>query len=100
MFTTFLRIVRPYLQRFLTKRAAEYAADYLQARREQRLMDQAEQQVTETALSNELATTSTVESSPTSASFLASDPFWFTLSGILLGTALSVIVALLLKQHD
>ena len=72
MYTTILKIAWPYLQRFLTKRAAEYAADYLQTRREQRLMKRASQEATETSLLEETETDSTIEilaGSPTSDSF-------------------------------
>jgi hypothetical protein len=98
---TIFKIAWPYLQRFLTKRAAEYAADYLQARREQRLREDAAQESDETSSLQEVEddTVIVVLEAPRPHSFLSSDAFWFTLSGILLGFALSV-VAYILKRAD
>jgi hypothetical protein len=98
---TILKIAWPYLQGFLTKRAAEYAADYLQTRREQRLQEYAEQETSETSSLQEAGGDSAIEilEAPPPDSFLSSDAFWFTLSGMLLGIALSV-VAYILKREE
>jgi hypothetical protein len=98
---TILKTAWPYLQGFLTKRAAEYAADYLQTRREQRLLEHAEQEISETSSLQEAGDDSVIEiwEAPPPHSFLPSDAFWFTLSGILLGIALSVL-AYILKRED
>jgi hypothetical protein len=91
----------PYLQRFLTKRAVEYAADYLQTRREQRLLEYAEQETNETSSLQEAGDDSAIEilEAPPPTGFLSSDTFWFTLSGMLLGIALGV-VAYILRRTD
>ena len=98
---TILKIAWPYLQRFLTKRAVEYAADYLQTRREQRLWEYAEQESSETSSLQEVGDDSAIEvlETPLPTGFLSSDAFWFTLSGMLLGIALSV-VAYILRRTD
>jgi hypothetical protein len=98
---TILKIAWPYLQSFLTKRAAEYAADYLQTRREQRLREYAEQESSETSSLQEVGDDSAIEilEVPPPTGFLSSDAFWFTLSGMLLGIALSV-VAYILRRTD
>ena len=97
MYKTILKIAWPNLQRFLTKRAAEYAADYLQTRREQRLLEHAEQELAETLPLQEVGGDSVTEilESKSLDGFWSSDAFWFTLSGILLGIVLSVVVYIL-----
>jgi hypothetical protein len=98
---TILKLAWPYLQRFLTKRAAEYAAGYLQIRREQRLLGQADQEMAETLPLQEAGSdkvTEILEAEP-SSDFLSSDAFWFTLSGILLGIALSVVACILKREE-
>jgi hypothetical protein len=102
--TVILRLIWPYLARFLMNRGAEYTANYLQTRRERRSMQQTEpeiaaslppQAVEEPVLSPEI-----LYPPSTSARFLVSDAFWFTMSGILLGSAFSIIVAYLFKKVD
>ena len=97
MYKTILKLAWPYLQRSLTKRAAEYAADYLQTRREQRLLAHAEPELAETLPLQEGGGDSMAEifESKPSTGFLSSDTFWFALSGVLLGIALSVVVYIL-----
>jgi hypothetical protein len=112
MFSTILKLVWPYLQRDLTRRAAEYAAAYLQARREQRLPPP-ESSVTSPPVEVEVLAEPEVEpdvvwTEPLEASddalaaptpFLASNTFWYTLSGIALGTAFSLIVTYIFRQE-
>ena len=86
MFTTILKLIWPYLRRYLTQRAVESAADYLQTRREQRLA----QQVIDMPM----------EDSPPPVSFLSSNTFWYGLSGLLLGTAFSLIATLIFKKDE
>jgi hypothetical protein len=86
MLTTILKYIWPYLQRDLSRRAAEAAAGYLQTRREQRLA----QPVIDTP----------PEDSPPPVSFLSSNTFWYGLSGLLLGAAFSLIAAFILKKDE
>jgi hypothetical protein len=102
--TAILKLIWPYLARFLMNRGAEYTADYLQTRREQRSMPQSEPEIAESlppqAIEEPVLSPETVYPSPTSDRFLVSDAFWFTMSGILLGSAFSIIVAYLVKKVD
>jgi hypothetical protein len=86
MLTTLLRFIWPYLQRDLSRRTAESAADYLQARRQQRLAQQ--------------AIAMPAEDSPPPVSFLSSNTFWYGLSGLLLGTAFSLIATIIFKKNE
>ena len=86
MLTTILRFIWPYLQRDLSQRAAQSAADYLQARRERRLTQQ--------------AIVIPMDDSPPPVSFLSSNTFWYGLSGLLLGTAFSLIATLIFKKNE
>jgi len=96
---TILKIIWPYLQRYLTQRAARYTAAYLQARREQRVQ-QAEQESGEALLFEEPESSQAadVPVSPPVQSFLAGNTFWYGMAGILLGSAFGVIVTLIRRE--
>lgn len=79
MYTTLLRLVWPYLMRFL----AGQAADYLERRREQKQ--------TESARGD-----SNVQNPPTQAS--TGNAIWYSLSGVLLGSALSLMLYIILRD--
>jgi hypothetical protein len=100
MYKTILKMAWPQLQGFLTKRAAEYAADYLQTRREQRLREDAEQEIDGTSSLQEVEDDPVIVvlEAPRPHSFWSSDAFWFTLSGILLGFVLSIVAYVLIRE--
>jgi hypothetical protein len=95
----FFLLVWPILRRYLTKRVSEYtagrAAGFLNRRREQRLK----------SLEEELQTSAEeIEAcppcSPTQIGYSPGDVFWFTLSGVFLGSALGVLLSYLTRQED
>jgi hypothetical protein len=91
------RLVRPYLQEMLAK----LAADYLQKRRERRLQvrnDDIAPTVTPLAEQAQEITSPLVSPSVPSRSATA-NAIWFTLSGILLGSAIGVILAQILREE-
>jgi len=117
MYGTLFNIVRPFLQSFLTKRAAEYAAKHLQERREKRLQKPEEtieepqpESISETtALPPEpavefivppAAEAGEVESDRLPSKFSWSDTFWYTLAGIFLGTAFSLMINRIIKEEE
>jgi hypothetical protein len=82
------RLVWPYLQRRLAKQAAEY----LQKRRERRFQ-----------VHNDIASTVTSlaeQAQETASRSAAVNAVWFTLSGILLGSAIGLIVAQIFLRED
>jgi len=89
MFPTILKLAQPFLQRYLTTKAAERTADYLNRRREQRLRPPEE----ETAFDEE------AERPVCPPAYSRGDLFWFTLSGVVLGSALGVVLTYLAKQE-
>lgn len=99
-----LRMIWPYLLRYLMNRGAEYTAGYLQARHMRRLQQTVEPEIPETFSPQEAeippAPEIPVRLPPPPTPFLAGDVFWYTLSGILLGSALSIIVAVLVRKTD
>jgi hypothetical protein len=108
MYLTIFRIIWPYLFRYITNQGSEYAANYLQTRREQREQQTEEPEVLEPLTIEEVEPISQIESMeelrelicPPPKRFLSSDAFWFILSGISLGVAFSLIVAYLFKRND
>lgn len=107
MVATIFRLIWPYLQRLLAKRTAEY----LQKRREQRLQAQGGKESTATLLAEQahaivspLAQKSDqvkrLEYPPAQSRFATVDAVWFTLSGVLLGSAISLILAQLFQRED
>lgn len=90
---TVLKIAWPFLQRFLVKRAAEHAADYLNRRRDRRLHGDVEPVA-------EAPAGEPSEQLPRPAGYAAGDVVWFTLSGMLLGSAFAVMLARLFGRED
>jgi hypothetical protein len=77
------------------KQGSEQAASYLEARRQRRLgvvpdNNEPEENDEPADSSAQVAFTP-----PPSPSFFNSDPFWFTLSGITLGIAISIVGAII-----
>lgn len=93
MYLTLFKIARPFLQRFLFNRAAEYAADFLNKRREQRLSPDEEMLV-------ESSGPAVSEYLSTAPGYSSNDAIWFTLSGVLLGSALGVMLSHLSQSQD
>ncbi len=101
MYATILKMAWPYLQRFLASQAAEY----LQKQREHRLglSEDEEPPVdcspcppcppTEESVITEIDASAITE--PSSGSGI-----WFALSGILLGSAFSIVLYTILKDAD
>jgi hypothetical protein len=83
MYKTILRIMWPYILRYLANRSTEY----LDHRREQR------RQHNQAAAETELA-----EYHP--AQFSQADAVWYTLGGVLLGSALGLILAIMLREES
>ena len=98
-----LKLMWPYVLRYLMNRGAAYAASYLQLRRQGRLQHPVEpEEVLEAFFPQEAEIAPAPEIPvclpPPPPRFLASDAFWYTLSGLFLGTAISIIVAYLVKS--
>jgi hypothetical protein len=87
MYTTLLKLVWPYLMRFATSQAA----DYIERRREQ--------QLSEPAQPDEPADCPPCPPCPP-VTETSSNAFWYSLSGIVLGSTLSVILYILFKEDD
>jgi hypothetical protein len=92
MYGTIFRLVWPFLQRLLAKRIT----DYLQKRREQRLQAQA----IVVPLAQESDQVKRLEYSPALSRLATVDAVWFTLSGILLGSAISLILAQIFLREE
>ncbi len=88
MFPSILKLAQPLVQRYLTNRVAEYSADYLNQRRERRLHPP----------SAATESTDEVVACP-QAGYSGGDVFWFTLSGVVLGGALWVILSRLIQPE-
>ncbi|HEX9923620.1 MAG TPA: hypothetical protein VGD99_13260 [Anaerolineae bacterium] len=80
---TIFKIIRPYLIRYLAKSAA----GYLETRRVQRLQ-------------RGLAETIEPETRVYSETLPAREVVWYTLSGVLLGSAFGLILAVLFRPTD
>jgi hypothetical protein len=91
MFPTILKLTQPFLQRYFSGKAADYAADYFNRRRERRLRPPEEERT-----SDEEA----AESPFCPPTYSTADMFWFTLSGVVLGSALGVMLAQFAKQEE
>lgn len=104
--TIILRLIWPYLLRYLMNQGAGYTANYLQARRERRetlpeLPEDFEAYLEEIAEeADELPEPEVVICPSDSKPFLAGDAFWFTLSGILLGSVVSIVLTRIFRQGD
>jgi hypothetical protein len=107
MVGTIFRLIWPYLQRLLAKRTAEY----LQKRREQRLQARGGKESTATLLAEQahaivsplaqkLGQVEQLEYPPAQSRFAIVDAVWFTLSGVLLGSAISLILARVFLREE
>ena len=95
-------LIWPIVLKFLMNQGSEYAASYLEARRQRRL---GSGQETYIPVRNDkiLPVVNEYVDPPVqivcaprpSPSFFNSDAFWFTLSGITLGIALSIVAAII-----
>ena len=93
------RIIWPYLLRFLAK----YAAEYLQKRREWRKpqgKESPESLSAEQIHEAQSAAAESIDSLPAQTGLLSANAFWYTLAGVLLGSALSIIVAQIMGQDE
>ena len=88
MYLTILKLFLPYLQRFAAKRTAEY----LQARREQRLAQQRAGQAEGQPAPSTCVSTEINEPS-------SRQVWWLALSGFLLGGACGYALAQLTQRH-
>ncbi len=92
---TILRLMWPYLQRYLAKQSA----DYLKKRRQQkRQLKEEETRLAELA-QNLSSASSTERGEYPSPKLLTADAVWYTLAGILLGSAVAVIVVNILREE-
>jgi hypothetical protein len=107
MYATVFRLLWPYLQRA----SAKYAADYLQQRREQRLQQQSGQESTATLLAEQAMIALSplvqpkrmvepVECPPVQTHFLLVNAVWYTLSGVLLGSAIGLMLSQIFRRED
>lgn len=85
----------PMIRRVLVKRASEYAVDFLNRRREQRLNPPEEQP----HYSAE-ETDGCPPCPPAHVGYGPTDIVWFTLSGVLLGSVLGVLVSYLVRPSE
>jgi hypothetical protein len=91
MFPTIFKLALPFLQRYFSGKTADYAADYLNRRRERRLRPPEEDRTSDEEAAE-------VPHCP--QAYSAADMFWFTLSGVVLGGALGMMLAQLAKQEE
>ncbi len=89
MYSLILKLAWPYLQRYLANRAA----GYLQDRRARRLKQTVEENIEE-VVSDYLPPTEML----TDSASRSANAVWFSLSGLLLGGAFSLIVYLLYRE--
>jgi hypothetical protein len=89
MYVTILKLFLPYLQRFAAKRTAEY----LQARREQRIAKQQTDQVKDLPTSPVCLPAETNETSSRQA-------WWLAVSGLLLGGVCGYALAYLTHRKN
>jgi hypothetical protein len=90
MYATILKMLWPYLQRYAARRAAAY----LEARKERRL-----EKIKPPAAKDEMAE-ELPEPLAKPSGFLANNPVWFLLSGMLLGSALAVALTRLVEPGE
>lgn len=87
-----LLLAWPFIRRYLTNRSAEYAADFLNRRRSERFRQGEEE--------DQVAQADELECPPVTIGYSNSDVVWFTLSGVLLGSALGVLFTYLTHQEE
>lgn len=94
---TILRLMWPYLQRYLAKQTA----DYLEKRRQQkRQLKEEEARLAELAQNLSPAISAELGECPPSPKLLTANAVWYTLAGVLLGSALAVILANVLREEN
>jgi len=91
----FILLLWPIIRLLLLKRVAGYTADFLNRRREQRLNPQEEAP----HFSSE-ATEACPPCPPSHLGYAPTDIFWFTLSGVFLGSALGVLFSYLARPEE
>ncbi len=97
MYNTLLKLLWPHIQRFLAQRAA----DYLQQRRERRLKQQTGPAPLDSIPVEELPDQPEVVERPgASAGLSRKNAVWYTLAGVLLGSAIGLILAQLFQRED
>ena len=82
----------PFIRRYLTNRSAEYAADFLNRRRVERFQ-QDEEEIIEAPVDQ-------CECPPVTLGYSTNDVVWFSLSGVLLGSALGVLFSYLARPEE
>lgn len=102
MYLTVLRLIWPYVLRYVTS----YGADYLQKRRERRLGLVVDAERPENCPPcppcPPTDSPESVETDPYPAAVQASrsNPIWYALSGLVLGCAFSVIIYIVVQDED
>jgi hypothetical protein len=94
MFPTILKLAWPLAQSLFVKRVAGSAANYLNQRRENRLLPDSPP-VTEPVLAGEPLQCPV----PVIIGFSAWDVFWFTLSGVIFGSAMGFITTYVVRHR-
>lgn len=90
---TLFRIIWPFIRSYVTKKAAEHTADFLQKRRERRLKPA-------NGVEEPAAQEPALTCPPSSGNFSTADAVWYTLSGVVLGSALGFILTQIFRQED
>lgn len=102
-----LKLVWPHIFRLIMNQGSKQVASYLEARRQRRLGIL--QEITAPEETDEVYAVvdervdlpmQGVCAPPPPPSFFNSDAFWFTLSGIVLGVAISIVVAIIKRSTD
>lgn len=107
MYVTIFRLVWPQLQRILAQRVA----DYLQQRREQRLQQRTGKESTETLLVEQALAAleplvqpqepgEPIECPPVQPGFSPANAVWYTVSGVVLGSAISLILVSVFRREE
>jgi len=79
---------------------SERAASYLETRRQRRLRDTGTISMSEGDDEFDDSLVQVVCTPPAPPSFFNSDAFWFTLSGIVLGIAISIVAAIIKRATE
>ena len=102
-----LRMIWPYVFRLIMKQGSESIASYLEGRRQQRFGiaqgGSMPEENDEILLVDDEQIDSPLQiicTPPPPPSFFNSDAFWFTLSGIVLGIAVSIIAAIIKRATE
>lgn len=90
MIMSLINLIRPYIQRKLLHWGAEHTAAYLQQRRAQRLG----------LTDEEPEEAEAVEETPPPRTVSFRNAFWFTMSGILLGSALGFLGSYFIREQS